>query len=90
MRLEHIIPTNSGLVNGTLYNISVKVTDNNGIDSEWSDPVLFYCYSTPTFKINIEPNQLIQAQTYGVNITYTQPEGELLQSYRVRVYNSNE
>ena len=65
-------------------------TDNNGIDSEWSDPVLFYCYSTPTFKINIEPNQLIQAQTYGVNITYTQPEGELLQSYRVRVYNSND
>ena len=90
MRLEHIIPGNSGLVNGALYNISVKVTDSNGNDSEWSDVQLFYCYSTPTFKINIEPNQIIQAQTYGVNITYEQAEGELLQSYRVRVFNSNE
>lgn len=90
MRLEHTIPASSGLVNGTLYNVSVKVTDSNGVDSEWSDILLFYCYSTPTFQINIEPDQIIQAQTYGVNITYAQLEGELLQSYRVRVYNSDD
>lgn len=90
MRLEHNIPSLSGLQNGTLYNASVKVTDSNGIDSEWSDVLLFYCFTTPTFKINIEPNQTIQAQTYGVNITYSQPEGEILQSYRVMVYNSDD
>ena len=90
MRLEHTIPGNSGLINGTLYNISVKVTDSNGVDSEWSTPLLFYCYSTPIFKINIEPEQIIQAQTYGVDITYSQAEGELLQSYRVRVFNSSD
>lgn len=89
MKLEHIIPADSGLINGTLYNISVKVSDSNGVDSEWSDPLLFYCYSTPTFKINIEDGQIIQSQTYGVDITYSQPEGEQLQSYRVRVLNSN-
>lgn len=90
MRLEHILPATSGLANGTLYNASVKVTDSNGVDSEWSDILLFYCYSTPIFKINIEPDQIIQAQTYGVDITYTQSEGELLQSYRIRVYNSDD
>ena len=90
MRLEHIIPMDSGLVNGSLYNVSVKVTDSNGKDSEWSTPLLFYCYSTPIFKINIEPDEIIRAQTYGVNITYEQTEGELLQSYRVQVFNSND
>lgn len=90
MRLEHIIPASSGLVNGSLYNVSVKITDGNGIDSEWSDTLLFYCYSTPTFKINIIPNQIIQTQTYGVDITYYQPENEQLQSYQIKVYNSND
>lgn len=88
MRLEHTIPATSGLVNGTLYNASIKVTDNTGKVSEPSDTLLFYCYSTPIFKINIEPNQLIQAQTYGVDVTYFQAEGELLQSYRIQVFNS--
>ena len=70
MRLEHIIPISSGLINGTLYNISVKITDGNKEDSEWSDTLLFYCYTTPIFKINIEQNQIIQAQTYGVQIRF--------------------
>ena len=88
MRPEHVVPAFSGLKNGTLYNASVKVTDVDGKDSEWSDTLLFYCITTPTFQINIEPNQVIRAQTYGVDISYYQPEGELLQSYRVRVFNS--
>lgn len=88
MRLEHRISTNNNLVNGTLYNASVKVTDGNNSDSEWSDVILFYCFSTPTFQINIVQGQIIQAQTYGVEITYEQSEGELLQSYRAIVYDS--
>lgn len=89
MRLEHTISSTNNLVNGKLYNASVRVTDGNNSISEWSDVALFYCFSTPTFSINIESGQIIQAQTYGVNITYAQSEGELLQSYRVRVYNSD-
>lgn len=89
MKLEHIISNENNLVNGTLYNASIKVTDSNNSDSEWSDVLLFYCFTTPTFYINIEQGQIIQAQTYGVEITYEQSEGELLQSYRAIVYNSN-
>lgn len=89
MRLEHTISSKNNLDNGTLYNASIKVTDSNNSDSEWSDVLLFYCFTTPTFSINIEQEQIIQAQTYGVEITYEQPEGELLQSYRAIVYNSN-
>lgn len=89
MRLEHKIPANSNIKNGTLYNASVRVTDSNNSNSEWSDVSLFYCFTAPTFSINIVPGQVIKAQTYGVDITYGQSEGELLQSYRVIVYNSN-
>lgn len=89
MRLEHNL-SSSNLVNGTLYNASVMVNGTFGNSSEWSDVILFYCYTTPTFTINVVPGQVIQTQTYGVNITYSQPEGEQLQSYRVRVFNSNE
>ena len=89
MRLEHIVSADNNLINGRLYNASVKVTDSNNSNSEWSDVALFYCFTTPTFTINIEQGQIIQAQTYGVNIIYAQSEGELLQSYRVQVFNSN-
>lgn len=89
MKLEHTISDSNNLVNGTLYNASIKITDGNGISSEWSDVLLFYCYTTPTFNINITEGQIIQSQTYGVDIFYEQLEGELLQSYRVQVFNSN-
>ena len=89
MRLEHTISSNNNLVNGRLYNASIKVTDSNNTDSEWSDVMLFYCFTIPSVSININQGQVIQAQTYGVEITYNQPEGELLQSYRAIVYSSN-
>ena len=89
MKLEHVLEPSSGLVNGNLYNASVFVTDSNGVSSEWANTVLFYCYSTPLFQINIKDGQIIQAQTYGVDVSYSQHEGEQLQSYRVRVLNSN-
>lgn len=89
MRLEHTISASNKLINGKLYNASVRITDSNNSHSEWSDVALFYCFTTPTFTINVDAGQIIQAQTYGVNITYVQPEGELLQSYKVQVFNSN-
>lgn len=89
MRLEHKIPANSNIKNGKLYNASVRVTDSTNSNSEWSDVALLYCFTAPTFSINIVSGQVIKAQTYGVEITYAQSEGELLQSYRVIVYNSN-
>ena len=59
MRLEHTISSGNNLINGVLYNASVKVTDSNNSDSEWSDVLLFYCFTTPTFSINIEQEQII-------------------------------
>jgi hypothetical protein len=89
MRLEHTISSNNNLINGRLYNASISVTDSNNSISEWSDVQLFYCFTTPTLSINIDQGQVIQAQTYGVEITYGQSEGELLQSYRAIVYSAN-
>lgn len=90
MKLEHIIEPNTELFNGDLYNASIIVTDKDGFDSDQSNKIPFFCFTTPTFDINIEPYQVIQSQTYGVEILYSQPEGELLQWYRIKVYDSND
>lgn len=88
MQLKHTIPANT-LINGILYSVTVCVTDTNGVNSSVSEPVLFYCYTTPTFKINISTNQIIESASYQVEISYEQSEGEQLQSFQVSLYDLN-
>lgn len=88
IKLEHDISSTNSLVNGTLYSATIQVTDTNDNISESSEPFLFYCYTSPTFSINISDGQEISAQTYGVTLTYSQEEGEELESYRILVKNS--
>lgn len=89
MLLKHTIPANT-LSNGTLYNVSVKVTETNGNISDLSNTLLFYCYSTPTFKMNITEGQIIANASYSTEITYEQAEGERLQSYYVVLYDTQQ
>jgi hypothetical protein len=59
MQLKHTVPANT-LKNGILYNVRVAVIDIDNNVSEYSDPMLFYCYTTPTFTFdNIQENQVI-------------------------------
>lgn len=88
MQLRHTVPAGT-LTNGTLYSATVYVTDATGVNSSDSEPVLFYCYTTPTFHINIVTNQIIEAASYQVEISYEQSEGEQLQSYQVSLYDLN-
>jgi hypothetical protein len=89
MQLKHILPSGT-LTNGILYNIIISVTDSKGTVSEFSNAVLFYCYSNPNFMFNnIISNQVIENATYKTTLTYSQPEGEELQYYQVLLYNTN-
>lgn len=88
MQLKHTLPANT-LTNGTLYNVSIYVTDRDGNNSDISEPLIFCCYSTPEFAINITENQIIGDSSYNVVIAYTQTEDEALQSYQVILYDQS-
>lgn len=88
MQLKHTLPAGS-LANGILYNVRVFTTDRDGNNSELSDTLIFYCYSTPSFDINITENQIISDSSCQVTVSYVQKEEEPLQSYHVTLYNTN-
>ena len=89
MQLSHILPENT-LTNGVLYNASVATIDIDGNASEYSDPILFYCFTTPTFVFdNVEENQIIKNSSYQVHMSYEQLEGELLQSWEIGLYDNS-
>ena len=88
MQLKHILPINI-LTNGKLYNAAIQVYDINNNESPESDKVLFYCYSSPTFNFNnfIE-HQVVNNSFYDFNLSYSQSEGEILNSYQIILYSS--
>jgi hypothetical protein len=90
MQLKHTVPANT-LKNGTLYNVRVAVIDIDNNVSEYSDPMLFYCYTTPTFTFdNIQENQIVKNSSYQVYMTYNQIENEPLQSWEITLYDTSQ
>lgn len=91
MQNEHTVPPDFGGVNGKIYNITCSVFDQNKAESEFSKAVLFKCLGTPSFSFkNIVPNQVITTSNIDVELTYSQPEGELLDSWQVALYSSGQ
>ena len=89
-QLRHAIPANS-LTNGICYNAQIQVYDKDNNESLLSEKILFYCYTTPTFQFsNISPNQIVQNSFIDYIISYSQPEGEVLNSYQVYLYDSHQ
>ena len=89
MQLKHTVPTHT-LKNGTLYNVRVAVLDIDNNISSYSDPVLFYCFTTPSFTFdNIEENQIIKNASYQINMSYSQIENEPLQSWEISLYDTS-
>lgn len=89
VQMTHRIPANT-LRNGTKYAIQVRSVDANGNISELSDRALFYCYSTPSFQfVGVSDGDLIRSSSLDVVVSYSQPDGELLQSYSFLIYDVN-
>lgn len=85
---SHTVPSNT-LENGVYYQVSVSVYDETGSKSYQSQPVQFYCFTTPTFIISgLQENQTIYASTSSFQANYDQAEGELLNSYRFVLYDT--
>lgn len=87
LKLIHTIPENT-LVNGKQYTIQIQVFDSDNNESDLSDPILFYCYSTPYFDIENIP-EVYKAASIEVTLFYSQVEGETLKSYQYILYDNN-
>lgn len=87
-QLNHTIPA-STLTNGLVYNIVVYAINSSDVSSSPSATVLFKCYTAPTWSFsNLVEDQIITNSSYGVELIYTQTEGELLNQYQVSLYDS--
>ena len=90
MLMEHKIPKNT-LTNGKQYTVSIATINQLGNqESEYSDEQLIFCYSQPVFEFsNIVQHQILQNSSYKIILKYEQNENELLQSYKIDLYDKN-
>lgn len=89
MQLKHTLSKNT-LTNGILYNVRIAIIDIDNNISEYSEPMLFYCFSTPTFTFNnLNENQIIKNASYQVMMSYKQIENESLQSWEISLYDTS-
>lgn len=89
--LRHTMLADS-LYNGFDYKAKIRTKDINGNWSEFSDYVIFWCFSKPIINvtsIDYENQNRVYNQNVLFTAEYSQSEGELLQSYRYLLYDSN-
>ena len=86
--LKHVLPANT-LQNGKIYNVCIQVFDRDNNASEFSDTLIFKCYTTPTLSLNIVNEQVIRSSSYLFIVSYNQIEGEELQYYSLELYDGN-
>lgn len=88
-KFEYPLPAGT-LTNGKYYNATISTINNSSEFSEPSNPVAFYCYTTPVLTIiNIPASGTIEQSNYTFQGNYVQAEGELLNGYQYTLYNSN-
>lgn len=84
----HTLPANI-LTNGVYYSAYVITYDTNGNASAQSNSIQFFCYSTPSLQFtNLPEGNVISNSSFAFEATYTQTEGELLDTYSFTLYNS--
>ena len=89
MRLEHQLLANT-LQNGNWYSATISSIDIDNNVSESSEPMVFYCLSTPILDFtNIESNTIIKNSSYRVTMSYYQAENDPLESYEISLYDSS-
>lgn len=84
---SNTIPANV-LENGTNYNASLITLDINLNQSVESNVIQFYCYDTPVINgLNIPSGDIIPSSEFPFEATYSQSQGEMLNTYRFTLYN---
>ena len=89
--LSNTVPANAqGLMNGAYYYATITTQNAQGQSSTPSNPVQFYCYSTPTISpTNVPVGNIIENASYNFEFQYNQAQGELLNTYVVNLYDTS-
>lgn len=84
----HTLPANT-LTNGTYYQATIITYNAAGEASQESNAVQFYCYSAPSLVLsNLPSGNVIENSSFEFEATYTQAQGELLNSYSFALYDA--
>lgn len=70
------------------YTAQLQVFDFDGNTSELSQPVLFYCYTSPTLKFNKLPSK-INTSMITLNLMYSQKENDPIKEYIYYLYDAD-
>lgn len=89
MRLYVTIPANT-LTAGKQYLAQVQVYDIDGNYSNLSDPILFYCFTTPVFKFtDINDNDVYRNASINLSLSYSQEQNEEIKDYQFALYSED-
>ena len=88
-KYEHPVDLSlANLINGVKYNAFITVFDKDNLESD-IQPVgkTFLCLALPLFRFtNLSEGQVISASSYTFNLSYSQENGELLDSWEMSLY----
>lgn len=78
------------LANGDRYTCTIQTynSSSNSFSAE-SVPMPFYCYTTPTFTIDVIGGSTLSTSNHKFSLTYSQIEGEKLSYANFKLYDSN-
>lgn len=87
LKLSHTIPAGT-LTAGRQYMIQIQVFDADGNKSNLSEEILFYCFSTPLFRLETiaDPHR---SASITLSLSYAQSENEALKSHQYLLYDQN-
>lgn len=89
-RMSHTIPAGK-LKNGTTYSVQISVLGTDGVQSDWSTAIIFKCLTTPVFAFkNLTSGQVIKNVSFQTELSYSQKEGEKLNSFYILLYDENQ
>ena len=77
------------LANGVYYSAYIRTENSNGDLSAPSNSIQFYCYTTPTFTIDVTDGDIITTSAISPTLTYSQSQNEALNDYTFILYNSS-
>ena len=91
-KLQHVIPADSGLENGKTYNVFLTVFDADGNESDiQAIGTQCLCLKTPVFGFsNITNNATLEVTAYKFQLSYSQENGEQLDSWSISVYDKSQ
>lgn len=77
--------------NGKQYQATITVFDKDGVQSDPSDPVTFWCFTEPVLRITNQDvlSGIITMSSLYLKFYYQQTEGETLSEYYVELYDEN-